>query len=365
MAMQEFICPNCGGKMAFDSHFQKMRCPFCDSLADMDEVEAMAGKDASAMPEDIPEDQMDWETEPGQEWADGENDGMHVYTCQSCGGEIVADQHTGATSCPFCDSPVILTKQFHGDLKPDLIIPFQLDKKVAKEALKNHLTGKRLLPKVFSDENHIDEIKGVYVPFWLFDAEVDADMDYRGTRTRTWADTKYVYTEHRIYSIWRGGHLGFNNIPVDGSSKMADDLMESIEPFDLSQAVPFQTAYLSGYLADKYDIDAKTSIGRANDRVRASAESEFRKTIHGFTSVALESSSIRLQNAKAKYALYPVWILNTTWKGKRYTFAMNGQTGKFVGNLPVDMNALWRWFFFLTGIVGACTLALQFLLWLI
>ena len=365
MALQEYKCPNCGGKMEFDSRYQKMRCPFCDSLADMDDVEEMAGEDASAMPDEIPGDDMNWETEPGKEWSDGENDGMRVYTCQSCGGEIVADETTGATSCPFCDSPVIMTNQFYGDLKPDLVIPFQLDKKAAKEALIGHLKGKRLLPKVFKDENHIDEIKGIYVPFWLFDTEAEADMEYRGTRLRTWSDARYIYTETRVYSIWRGGHIGFNNIPVDGSSKMADDLMESIEPFDLSQAVDFKTAYLSGYLADKYDIDAKSSIARANERVRRSTENAFRDTVHGFTSVTPGRSSIRLQNSMARYALYPVWILNTTWNNKRYTFAMNGQTGKFVGDLPTDMKALWRWFFSVAGVGTVVMFILQYLIWLL
>jgi hypothetical protein len=151
----------------------------------------------------------------------------------------------------------------------------------------------------------------------------------------------------------RGGNMAFERVPVDGSSKMADDLMESIEPFRFNDAVEFQTAYLSGYLAERYDVTAKESEERANERIRKSVESTLRDTIRGYENIETESKSIRLHNGSYKYALYPVWILNTTWNGEKYTFAMNGQTGKFVGNLPVDKAAFWRWFVILSII---CTI---------
>lgn len=142
-----------------------------------------------------------------------------------------------ATSCPFCDNPIVMMGQFAGALKPDLVIPFKLDKKAAKEGLKKHLTGKRLLPKIFKDQNHIDEIKGIYVPFWLFDTNVDATVRYRATKVRMWSDSDYDYTETSHFMVHWGGSIGFENVPVDGSTKMADDLMESIEPFNISGAV--------------------------------------------------------------------------------------------------------------------------------
>ena len=118
--------------------------------------------------------------------------------------------------------------------------------------------------------------------------------------------------------------------------------MESIEPYDFSQAVDFQTAYLSGFLADRYDVQADDVVGRINERVKHSAEQAFSSTVNGYSSVVTEHSNIQIDNGKSKYALLPVWILNTTWQGNQYTFAMNGQTGKFVGNLPVDKKAYWK-----------------------
>ena len=336
--LQEYKCPCCGGAIAFDSTLQKMKCPFCDTEFDM---ETLADYDQALQADQG--DRMEWETSAGQEWSDGEADGLRTYVCKSCGGEIVGDANTAATSCPFCGNPVVMMGQFSGALKPDLVIPFKLDKKAAKAGLQKHLSGKRLLPRVFRSQNHIDEIKGVYVPFWLFDAEADAQIRYQATRVRSWSDSDYDYTETSHYLVHRGGSVAFDHVPVDGSTKMADDLMESIEPYDFSDAVDFKTAYLAGYLADKYDVDAEQSIERANARVKRSTEEAFAATVQGYATVTAESSSIRLRGGRATYALYPVWLLNTTWQGKQYTFAMNGQTGKFVGDLPVDKSAATRW----------------------
>ena len=149
---------------------------------------------------------------------------------------------------------------------------------------------------------------------------------------------------------------------MDGSTKMPDDLMESIEPYEFSEAVDFQTAYLAGYLADKYDVKADESIARANERIKHSTEQIFASTVHGYTTVIPENSNIRFRNGHVRYALYPVWLLNTIWDNKRYTFAMNGQTGKFVGDLPMDKAAYWKWFGGLTAAFGAVTYLVAFFL---
>ncbi len=350
----EYKCPCCGGAIAFDSSIQKMKCPYCDTEFEMETLQSYDAEINSQQP-----DNLNWNTDSaGAEWQPGETEGMRIYICKSCGGQIVGDENMAATSCPFCGNPVVVAGNFAGMLKPDLVIPFKLDKEAAKAALNEHLKGKRLLPKIFKDENHIDEIKGIYVPFWIFDADADADMRYRATRVRAWRDRDYQYTETSYYSVTRAGSLGFAAVPVDGSTKMADELMESIEPYDISEAVDFQTAYLAGYLADKYDVTAEESIGRANERIKKSTEQAFASTVAGYASVVPEASSIRLVNATTRYALYPVWLLNTTWENKQYTFAMNGQTGKFVGDLPVDNKAKRKWFWILTAAGAAIAFAI-------
>ena len=354
--LQEYKCPACGGAVSFDSGTQQMKCPYCDTSF---EIEALKGYN-----DEISDDQpskMEWDTSANAEWQDGELENISVYSCNSCGGEIVGDNSMAATKCPYCDNPVVMKGQFAGDLRPNYIIPFKLDKKMAKEALKKHLTGKKLLPKVFSDQNHIDEIKGIYVPFWLFDTDVEANIRYKAAKTRTWSDSQYNYSEKSFYNIIREGTISFDHVPVDGSTKMEGDLMESIEPYNFNEVVDFQTAYLAGYLADKYDVDADQSIDRANERVKNSTESAFASTVKGYNEVTAEHSNIQLLNGKVQYALLPVWILNTTWNGNKYTFAMNGQTGKFVGNLPVDMSAYWRWFMLITVITSVVVFCAQLL----
>lgn len=358
--LQEFKCPCCDGAIEFDAGAQKMKCPYCDSEF---EIETLQAYDAEL--NDPRQENMAWDTAAGTQWKEGETEGLRVYCCNTCGGEIVADETTGATECPFCSNPVIMTGQFAGDLKPDLVIPFKIDKKAAIAALQNHYKGKLLLPKVFKDQNHIQEVKGLYVPVWLFDTDADAHVRYRASRIRTWSDSEYRYTETRYYSVTRAGDIGFENVPVDGSTKMEDALMESLEPFHIADAVDFQTAYLSGYLADKYDVDSDSSIERANQRIRKSTEDAFASTVTGYTSVVPVSSNICLNNGCAKYALYPVWILNTVWNGQKFTFGINGQTGKIAGDLPMDKRAFWTWLLGVSGAVSAAVFALSYLLWML
>lgn len=330
----EYKCPNCGGAVAFDSTAQKLVCPYCDTEFD---VGALQNNDAALANAQTDTDSMEWYEAEQNQWTEDEVSGMRSYICNSCGGEIIGDANTAATSCPFCGNHTIMMSNFTGSLKPHFVIPFKKDKEFAKQQLLKFYEGKKLLPKAFKDSNHIDEIKGVYVPFWLFDTTVDAKMRFKATRSRAWTSGGYDYVETEHFAIDRAGKISFEKVPVDGSTKMADDMMESIEPYDFRDAVPFSTAYLSGFFADKYDVDADTCIQRANERIKRSAEQKMKRTVSNYATVTTESSVVNFENGVTSYAFYPVWMLGTTYEGKRYTFAMNAQTGKFVGDdLPVD-----------------------------
>ena len=352
-------CPACNAEVYFHPGDKEATCPSCGAEFEVEALLALAARKAETR-----QDSMTWDTQAGGAWDEGETDGLRVYSCKQCGGEIVADETTGATHCPYCGNPVVLTGHFAGSLKPDLVIPFHVDKKAAIAALNNHYKGKLLLPKVFKDQNHIEEVKGLYVPVWLFDADADAQVEYEATKVRTWSDSDYDYTETRHYAVLRGGTLGFADVPVDGSTKMDDTLMESIEPYDITGAVPFKSAYLPGYLADKYDVDADASIDRANERIKQSTEDAFRSTVIGYTSVTAVDSNVRLENGRARYALFPVWILNTQWNGQKFTFAINGQTGKIAGDLPMDKGAFWKYLLGVTGAVTALAFAISYCMWL-
>ncbi len=351
--MQDFKCPRCGGKLEFDAAGQQMKCPYCDGVFDPETLRgASDAHTAAAEPE--ANAQAAWEMD-AQSWDEADAAGMRSYVCKSCGGELICDETTAATACPFCGNPVVLGGRVGGTLKPDYVIPFKITKEQAVAKLKDYAKRKRFTPRTFASENRLQEVKGLYVPFWLFDSDVWASAEYDATNVRRWSDSDYDYVETSKYEVSRAGTMRFENIPVDGSKKMPDDLMDSLQPFFMDDAVDFQTAYLSGFLADKYDVSKEESMERADSRTKNSASAALSATVSGYDSVSLKQKQVRITPGKAKYALLPVWLLNTKYLGKTYTFAMNGQTGRFIGNLPISKPKLAGLFAAVTAGVGTVT----------
>lgn len=337
-----YQCPSCTGPLHFASGSGKLECEYCGADYEVQVIEQLyADKEQAAAA--APEPQWDVSMAGGN-WSEEEAAHLKAYSCPSCAAELICDDTTTATSCPYCGNPTVVPGQFTGMLKPDYVIPFKLDKQAAIAALKKYYKGKKFLPSAFAAGNHIEEIKGIYVPFWLFDGQSDANMRFRGTIVHkyTRGDEEITTTEH--YRVARRGNILFERVPVDGSSKMPDAHMDAVEPFDYTALTPFSSAYLPGYLADKYDQDAATCVERANSRIKTSTERAFTDTARGYTSLIPEYTDIRLQQGTVKYALMPVWMLSTKWAGKDFLFAMNGQTGKLIGDLPVDWRKFWTWF---------------------
>jgi len=241
------------------------------------------------------------------------------------------------------------------------VIPFQYAKKDAIASFEKFFAGKKLLPKEFKDENRIKEIKGVYIPFWLFGADAHASFTYRATRISNWSDGDFEYTKTDFYALIRSGQIGYANIPVDGSSKAEDNYMQSILPYDFSQLKPFEMPYLSGFFADRYDVGSEDCKPIANEYIRRSVADVFDQTATGYSSVMTERSSIQLSDGKVEYALLPVWLLTIQYNEDVYLYAMNGQTGLFVGNLPVSKKRYSAWLF---GVSAAAFAVLSVIGWM-
>lgn len=377
-----YQCPACTGPLHYSAKSGKLECDYCGSSFDVAEIEALyARKEAEAAAAKQAADAKaeaaqaaraeaveataasgGWDTSDlSRDWG-AEADGLRVYSCPSCGAELICDRSTAATACPYCGNPAIVPGQFSGALRPDYILPFRLSKDDAVQALRAHYKGKPFLPRSFTSANHIEQIQGVYVPFWLFDGGAEG-ASYRASNTNVYETGDYEITETRHYHVMRAGSLAFEKIPVDASSKMPDDHMDSIEPFDYAQLRPFSTAYLPGYLADKYDVTIDDSRDRADTRCRETLAQALRDTVTGYGACVTEREDIALRRGKVHYALLPVWMLSTKWHGQDFLFAMNGQTGKLVGDLPTDRGRFWGMFAAIAApLTVALTAILQFLL---
>lgn len=378
-----YQCPACTAPLHYSAKSGKLECDYCGSSFDVAEIEALyARKEAEAAAAKQAADAKaeaaqaakaeaaeaaaasgGWDTSDlSRDWG-AEADGLRVYSCPSCGAELICDQSTAATACPYCGNPAIVPGQFSGALRPDSILPFRLSKDDAVQALRAHYKGKPFLPCSFTSANHIEQIQGVYVPFWLFDGGAEGAASYRASNTNVYETGDYEITETRHYHVVRAGSLAFEKIPVDASSKMPDDHMDSIEPFDYAQLRPFSTAYLPGYLADKYDVTIDDSRDRADTRCSETLAQALRDTVTGYGACVTEREDIALRRGKVHYALLPVWMLSTKWRGQDFLFAMNGQTGKLVGDLPTDRGRFWGMFAAIAApLTVALTAILQFLL---
>ena len=340
-----YQCQSCSGPLHYSESSGKLECEYCKSSFTTEEIEkyykekdkkASEAMKEEALKKEVAGDGSKWDTSKlSNNWG-ADAAGMKSYTCPSCGAELLCDATTAATSCPYCGNQSIIPGQFDGGLKPDYVLPFKLSKKEAISALKNHYKKKPLLPKTFSADNHLEEIKGVYVPFWLFDGSVEGSASFDATRSHTRRVGDFEITDVDHFDVRRSGSLSFNKVPVDASSKMPDDYMDSIEPYNYAELKAFSTAYLPGFLADKYDVNIDGSRQRADKRCISSFEKALNDTVIGYETCVKKQSSISIKRGRVYYALLPVWLLSTSWGGKNFLFAMNGQTGKMVGDLPVS-----------------------------
>lgn len=343
MDFVEYKCPCCGAPLHFSGEDQKLSCRNCDNTYELATLQAL--NDAEQKGE---EQELNWEFQKEAQTAKKTEDGK--YICPSCGAEIDADENTVSTKCPYCENVVVIKATASGIFQPDFVIPFQVDADDARQRMEQFCKGKKLLPKNFRDKSYLKNLKGYYVPYWLFDCDANVSMNFTGTKTRFWSDGNYDYTDTSYFLINREGEMSFRHIPVDGSIDMEDETTESIEPFDYRGLKEFNPAYLAGYETNRYDVDAKTAEKRAKERLYNSAEQMMKDTVRGYDTIVAKNRNLNSRSGKINYVLLPVWLFETVYDQKKYQFAINGQTGKMVGELPVDKGAFWRNVWKYTGI---------------
>jgi len=345
-----YKCPNCGGPLHFDSKSQKLVCDHCGSSFSPDtfkEKESPTQTDTeihATAPDTFSKDEIQH---------------LKAYTCPSCGAQIMCDENTAATSCPYCDNPTLIPSQFAGSLRPSSVLPFQLNKKDAEYKLASFYKGKPFLPKAFRNDNHIEDIKGVYVPFWLYNGTVAIQAAYEATRTRVFVQGDDQITETSHFHLDREGTMQFSRVPADASSKMPDEFMDALEPYDFQQLRPFEMSYMAGYLADRYDVDENKDFPRAKTRMEHSTCRACQESCIGYETCIPIHENTQAARTGTDYAFLPVWLLATRYHGRPYLFAMNGQNGRMVSDdLPLD----WTKVILTFVIITAALMVVMFLL---
>lgn len=322
-------CPSCNAVLKFNPHSQNWICEYCRNTFNLEQLITYENKS-----EKILEEKENKQT----------SDDVNMYLCKNCGAQIIADSNTSATSCVYCKNTAILKDKLQGKFNPDYVIPFKNTKEDAINAFKKLGKGKILMPKAFNDKKNISEMSGIYVPFWLYDYEANGIVEADCKIVSSWRSGNYRYTKTDTYLATRSGNMNFERVPVDGSKRFENDVMNSIEPFDYKDLKEFNYSYLSGFLSEKFDVEKEEALKEANIRAKNSFVDEMMKDIKGYTTVIPTKNSVNLYNSKSCYVLLPVWMLNIKYNNKIYTFAMNGQTGKLIGNIPIDKTkAIFMW----------------------
>lgn len=325
-----YKCPNCGGRMHFDAASGMMLCDYCDAKIPVSEVDEEQPGQESITEQDEQQETFSYDGQADESMS------VTTYTCPSCGAQIMTDEQTAATFCSFCGNPTLIESRLCEERKPHRIVPFKQDKNAAMAAFKKWSGMGLLTPASFRSKATVEKIRGIYVPFWLYDCNVDCDLKVKATRVHRHrrGNTEEIITEH--YMVHRDVTVNYHMVPADASEQMEDHVMDCLEPFRYEELVEFQKPYLAGFYAEKYTYGEQQLHDRIRQRVTNYAEKAAMDTIGAYSTKTKLSARHQIDWKKAEYVMLPVWLLNYQYNGKKYTFAMNGQTGRIVGNLPVS-----------------------------
>lgn len=359
MAAITYKCPNCGGGLLFEPNTQKYRCEYCLSRFDQAELGDVVSEETQAGPGDMvsgtaaqaQENPVSGTAAQAQEnsvsgaaaQVPGE-DGLGaaslavVYSCPSCGAEIVTDSTTAATFCYYCHNPVILSGRLEGEFLPDCVVPFSIDRKKAEEIFGEWIKKKRYVPRDFYSPGQVEKMTGVYFPYWLFRCQVEGQINGQGTKLRSWTSGNLRYTERKTYQVERQGQVKIEYVARNALNKANAKLCEGVLPFPKEGLRPFSMGYLSGFAAQKRDRRKEELIPEVYQEVKDFMLIRLQDSDAGYTELRVSQKRADVRDARWEYGLFPVWTL--TYKGtkdeKVYYFALNGQTGKVCGELPVD-----------------------------
>jgi DNA-directed RNA polymerase subunit RPC12/RpoP len=350
VATTRYTCPNCGAALLFDPNQQKLQCDYCRSIYTVEELVSYDERTKKR-------DQQDASRQDEKEKPASSHEQWVSYRCNSCGAEVVTDDTTSATFCYYCHSPVLITERLTGAFKPDQVIPFSISREEAIERFKAWARDRKFVPPDFTQSSQLEKMTGIYLPHWM--ADYSAHVNYRGTamNRRTWMSGNTQYTEHKEYAISRHGTIDVDHVHTAAFSKFDRTLVDAITPYDETRASAFSLPYLSGFFAEKYDIEQSEVQPGVEDEVKRYAKILVEESIGTYSQVNLSEKDIRIEPKSWHYALFPAWIMTYHYRGQTYVYAVNGQTGKLYGSLPVSPKRLG----FAAGLIAVAVLVLALL----
>jgi len=350
--MGGFKCPRCGGTMKFDEESGRVRCEYCGTQMSAEEYDAETSAGAAQETVLHAADEPD----PGTNAADGAEPALEtsedhvlpddqatqmdvvVYTCKSCGAELVSLENEIVSFCSYCGNESMLEGKLTRADMPRLVIPFSVSREECARRFREEMKTKPFVPRIYRTGDFENEFRGIYVPFWVYEVHFPRDVNVKATYEYT--EGEYDCTESIDVHLNVGGR--FEGVPQDASSQLNDEITQELMPFDVSKARPFSKAYLSGYYADRADVPP--SVYERDAKIRAIdsvIEDANRRLPRGtITSMTDEAKLIRFKPTVTSYAaLFPVWFLTRKWNGRVCYAVVNGESGKVHTDLPVDLRS--------------------------
>ncbi len=333
-ARAKHACPSCGAQAEWNPAKQLLVCPFCGAESPDDSYKAggeVAELDLLEMLRRLPDDKKGW---------DGTR---HSVQCQSCKAVMVFDAEKIGKNCEFCGSPALVDyAEVQAPIRPQSLLPFKISPSDVRDRMKQWYAGRWFAPNAFKSRSLIDQIHGIYVPYWTFDAQVhcpwEAEAGYHYYTTETYRDsngntqTRQVQHTRWEYASGEVDHF-FDDEPVPATTGIDHGLLRGVEPFPTHELVPYDTAFLSGFVVERYQIDLEHAASEAHDQMRSELEAMCAKEIPGDTYRNLQIRP-EYSGQTFKHTLLPVWVLTYMYRSKSYQVVANGYTGQIAGNYP-------------------------------
>jgi ribosomal protein S27E len=331
-AAQQWKCEACSGEQHYDAATKMLRCQFCGATRKVPggkgaivEHDLFAGIDAMAQG-------LGTETDK-------------ISRCKECGATMHFGDSKIATSCAFCGAAAVWVEATKKIVRPESLVPFGIDNKVANQSFARWIGKLWFRPSDLKKLAKVQEMIGVYVPFWTYDAHVEsswtADAGYYYTVTEDYevvvngeSETRTREVQHtRWESAWGQRSDDYDDILVCGSVGLPKDLADSLKSFDTQQLVPYTPEYLAGWRAEEYAVDLQAGFEVAKERIDEDQRSRCGGDVPGDTHRMLEVSSTYSQ-LTFKHVLLPIWIAAYRYRGDVYRILVNGQTGEVQGKAP-------------------------------